>query len=205
MARYTGPVCKLCSREGMKLFLKSDKCFTTAQLKSYPASRTALPASWPQSIRLWIAAPREAEVPPHLRRLERQFRRHFEAAEKRPGLTGENLFLVLEMRLDNVVYRLGFATPGHRLARSCATATSWSTGIRPISLPIWSSRRRNQRQPASAPSDTSRPCRSPCLPAGRRLASVNATNLSGRFERVPARDELGLDLNEQLIVEYYSR
>src|SRR5688500_3042074 len=111
MARYTGPVCKLCRREGMKLFLKGERCFTP---KCAIERRNQPPG--PHSMRRGRKVSdfglqlREKQKARRLYGvLERQFRRHFEAAERLPGLTGENLLQVLEMRLDNVVYRMGYA------------------------------------------------------------------------------------------------
>src|SRR4051812_43172248 len=110
MARYTGPVCKLCRREGVKLFLKGEKCFTKCTIERRPMPpgqhsqrRGRKVSDYGQQLREKQKARRIYGV------LERQFRRHFEIAEGRPGVTGENLMQVLEMRLDNCVYRLGFA------------------------------------------------------------------------------------------------
>src|SRR5438046_2421142 len=110
MARYTGPVCKLCRREGVKLFLKGDKCMTKCTLdrrntrpgqhgtgRQRKASGYALQLREKQKVRRTYGL------------LERQFRKTFNTAARRPGRTGENLLQILEMRLDNLVYRLGFA------------------------------------------------------------------------------------------------
>src|SRR5258708_33688181 len=112
MARYTGPVCRLCRRAGMKLFLKGDRCFTP---KCAVERRPTPPGSAPSDRR----RRKESEFSVQLREkqkarriygiLERQFHKHFVTAERMPGVTGENLLRVLETRLDNVVYRLGFA------------------------------------------------------------------------------------------------
>src|SRR5439155_2040363 len=112
MARYTGPVCRLCRRQGMKLFLKGERCFTP---KCAVERRPTPPGASPSDRR----RRKESEFSLQLKEkqkarhiygvLERQFHKHFVAAEHQPGVTGENLLRVLEMRLDNVVYRLGFA------------------------------------------------------------------------------------------------
>src|ERR687885_1460912 len=110
MARYTGPVCKLCRREGMKLFLKGEKCFNkcTLERRNQPPGQHAQRRS--RKVSDYGLQLREKQKARRLYGvLERQFRRHFEAAENRPGVTGENLLQILEMRLDNVVYRLGLA------------------------------------------------------------------------------------------------
>ena len=112
MARYTGPVCRLCRRQGMKLFLKGERCFTP---KCAVERRPTPPGAAPSDRR----RRKESEFSLQLKEkqkarniygvLERQFHKHFLIAEQQPGVTGENLLRVLEMRLDNVVYRLGFA------------------------------------------------------------------------------------------------
>ena len=112
MARYTGPVCRLCRRQGMKLFLKGERCFTP---KCAVERRPTPPGASPSDRR----RRKESEFSVQLKEkqkarhiygvLERQFHKHFVSAEHQPGVTGENLLRVLEMRLDNVVYRLGFA------------------------------------------------------------------------------------------------
>ncbi len=110
MARYTGPVCKLCRREGVKLFLKGDKCMTKCTLErrntrpgQHGTSRSRKPSGYALQLR------EKQKVRRTYGLLERQFRRQFDIAARRPGRTSENLMQVLEMRLDNLVYRLGFA------------------------------------------------------------------------------------------------
>jgi len=113
MARYTGPVCKLCRREGEKLFLKGERCFTpkcAVERRGYPpgehgrfSGRASRQSDYSRQLRAKQKGKRIYGV------LERQFRRYFQEARRRPGLTGLNLLQILESRLDNVVYRLGFA------------------------------------------------------------------------------------------------
>jgi small subunit ribosomal protein S4 len=111
MARYNGPVCRLCRREGMKLFLKGDRCYT----RKCAFERRATPPGQHNVRRRKVSEYgvqlREKQK---IRRtysvLERQFKRYFETAEDRPGVTGENLLRLLETRLDNVVFRMGFAS-----------------------------------------------------------------------------------------------
>src|SRR5437764_4713735 len=111
MARYTGPVCKLCRREGMKLFLKGERCFTpkcAIERRNQPPGQHGLRrrgkvSDFGVQLREKQKARRTYGI------LERQFRRHFEMAEKSPGATGERLLQILETRLDNIVYRLGIA------------------------------------------------------------------------------------------------
>jgi small subunit ribosomal protein S4 len=110
MARHTGPVCRLCRREGMKLYLKGDRCYSekcAVDKRSYPPGQRARGRRKETEYGLQL---REKQ---RTRRIygvyERQFRRYFDLAERQQGITGENLLRLLETRLDNVVYRLGFA------------------------------------------------------------------------------------------------
>ncbi len=115
MARYTGPVCKLCRREGEKLFLKGERCFSSKcpfeKDRGYPPGEHGRMARFRR--RRVSDYYRQLREKQKVRRiygvLERQFRRYFREAERRPGMTGENLLILLESRLDNVVFRLGFA------------------------------------------------------------------------------------------------
>lgn len=208
MARYTGPVCKLCRREGMKLFLKGDKCFTNCTFEKRPqppgphAQRRGRKVSdYGLQLREKQKARRIYGV------LERQFRRHFEAAEKRPGVTGENLLLVLESRLDNVVYRLGFADSRSQ-ARQIVRHGHFDVNGHTTDIPSFMCKPGDEINVRES-SKGNEYFQTVQLAIPRKQiapwVAVNAANLTGRLERVPARDELGLDLNEQLIVEYYSR
>jgi small subunit ribosomal protein S4 len=210
MARYTGPVCKLCRREGMKLFLKGDKCFTNCTIEKpgrqqppggHSQRRGRKVSDYGLQLREKQKARRIYGV------LERQFRRHFAAAEKRPGLTGENLLLVLEMRLDNVVYRLGFADSRSQ-ARQIVRHGHIAVNGHKTDIPSFICKPGDEIgvNPTSTSNEYFQTVQI-ALPR-KQIAgwmAVSAANLSGRVERVPAREELGLDLNEQLIVEFYSR
>src|SRR5918912_2138235 len=111
MARYTGPVCRICRRAGRKLFLKGERCFgpkCAVERRAFPPGSGATARRRKQSeYGLQLREKQKARYIYGV--LERQFRKHFAEAERRPGVTGENLLRILETRLDNVVYRLGFA------------------------------------------------------------------------------------------------
>jgi small subunit ribosomal protein S4 len=194
----------------MKLFLKGDKCFTNCTIEKpgrqqppgqHSQRRGRKVSDYGLQLREKQKARRIYGV------LERQFRRHFEAAEKRPGLTGENLLLVLEMRLDNVVYRLGFADSRSQ-ARQIVRHGHIMVNGHKTDIPSFICKPGDEIgiSPTSSSNEYFQTVQT-ALPR-KQIAgwmSVSAANLSGRVERVPAREELGLDLNEQLIVEYYSR
>jgi small subunit ribosomal protein S4 len=212
MARYVGPSCKLCRREGQKLFLKGQKCYTEKcpfEKRSYPPGQHGRAASFRRrrasdySLQL-----REKQK---VRRiygiLERQFRRYFREAERRSGLTGENLLMLLETRLDNAVYRLGFAdsraqarqlvTHGHFVVNGRKTNIP-SCGVRPDD--VIAVRPESRRK-------TYFKTRKELLEAGAVPAwlSLDAEDMSGRVLSMPMRDEIDVPVQEQMIVEFYSR
>jgi len=212
MARYTGPVCKLCRREGEKLFLKGERCFTSKcafEKRAYPPGehgryggrRPNRQSDYSRQLRGKQKAKRIYGV------LERQFRRYFREAQKRRGLTGLNLLKILESRLDNIVYRLGFADSrnqarqlvnhGHFNVNGRRNDVS-STLIKPgdtIEVRENSKERTYFKTLVQAEEKRTPPA----------WVESNLNNLSGRVIRLPERAEIGGNLNEQLIVEYYSR
>lgn len=213
MARYTGPVCKLCRREGEKLFLKGDRCLSPKcpfeRDRGYPPGehgrlarfRRRRPSDYSRQLRAKQKARRVYGV------LERQFRRYFREAERRPGLTGENLLTLLESRLDNVVYRLGFADSraqarqlvghGHFVVNGRRTNIS-SYIVRPqdaITVRDGSRKRTYFKERAERLDEGAVP----------NWLSLDAKTMTARVLKVPARDDIETKLNEHLIVEYYSR
>ena len=213
MARYTGPVCKLCRREGEKLFLKGDRCLSPKcpfeRERGYPPGehgrlarfRRRRPSDYSRQLRAKQKARRVYGV------LERQFRRYFREAERRPGLTGENLLILLESRLDNVVYRLGFADSraqarqlvghGHFVVNGRRTNIS-SYIVRPqdaITVRDGSRKRTYFKERAERLDEGAVP----------NWLSLDAKMMTARVLKVPAREDIETTLNEHLIVEYYSR
>ena len=209
MARYTGPVVKLMRREGMDLGLKSARAsvMETLNRKGYQPPgphgqrRGRKVSEYGLQLREKQKCRRTYGV------LEKQFRRYFEVAEKRPGVTGENLLLLLEMRLDNIVYRLGFAETRAQ-ARQLVVHGHFDVNGQKLDIPSYrckvgdvisareSSRGNSYFQTLQL--DMSHRTIAPWV-------AVTTSNLSGRIDRMPGRDEIGVELNEQLIVEYYSR
>jgi len=211
MARYTGPVCKLCRREGEKLFLKGERCFTpkcAIEKRSYPpgehgrfSGRPSRQSDYSRQLRGKQKAKRIYGV------LERQFRRYFHDAQRRKGLTGLNLLQILETRLDNIVYRMGFAASRNQ-ARQLVSHGHFMVNDRRNNVPSTilnpgdtiavreESKPRTYFKTLKQAEDTRTP------PA---WVESNLNNLSGRVVRLPERAEIDGNLNEQLIVEYYSR
>lgn len=212
MARYTGPVCKLCRREGEKLFLKGDRCFTAKcafDRRSYPpgihgrSRRRFRRRTTDFGIQL-----REKQKARRIYSLmERQFRRYFREAERRKGVTGANLLQILESRLDNVVYRLGFA--GSRpQARQLVRHGHFNVNGRKTDIPSYLVKPGDEIS-VRVKSKSSVFFKNVVQEMEHRFVpewlSVDANTLSGRVLALPTREEIETTLNEQLIVEYYSR
>jgi small subunit ribosomal protein S4 len=212
MARYRGPVCKLCRREGEKLFLKGERCFSpkcAIERRSYPPGQHGKSAQFRR--RRESDYNRQLRAKQKARRiygiLERQFRRYYEVSLQRRGLTGLNLLQILESRLDNVVYRLGFAD-SRAQARQLVTHGHFTVNGRRTDVPSMllapgdqvavrdGSRKRTYFKNLS---DIAEEKNSP------DWLSRDVRNLAGSLVRLPERTEIDGNLNEQLIVEFYSR
>jgi len=212
MAKYRGPVCKLCRREGEKLFLKGERCYTPKcafERRGYPPGQHGRTAQFRR--RRESDYSRQLRAKQKARRiygiLERQFRRYYEVSLQRRGLTGLNLLQILESRLDNVVYRLGFAdsraqarllvTHGHFVVNGHRTNVP-SMLMSPADLIIIreGSRQRTYFKSLADVAEQKTPL---------DWLSRDLSNLSGTVVRLPERNEIDGNLNEQLIVEYYSR
>jgi len=208
MARYNGPVSRLCRREGMKLYLKGAKCYT----KKCPFERRPTPPG-----QHGIRRRKMSEYGVQLREkqkvrrvygvLERQFKHYFETAEARPGVTGENLLRLLETRLDNVVFRMGFAS-SRAQARQLVTHGHFAVNGRATNVPSYRIREGDKVDVRDGSrkgeyfknvTDSLRGAQRP------DWLTVDADKLSGSVTALPARDQMQLELNEQLVVEYYSR
>ena len=212
MARYTGPVCRLCRREGQKLFLKGARCTSpkcALERRDYPPGqhgqvarfRRGQPTDYFRQLREKQKVKRVYGV------LERQFRRYFREALRTPGLTGENLLILLERRLDNVVYRLGFAD-SRAQARQLVQHGHFTVNGRRVTIPSYLVRPGDQI--AVREGSRKRPYfqeRAEMLDEMRvpDWLSLNAADLSARVLGMPRREHVDIPINEQLVVEYYSR
>ena len=213
MARYTGPVCKICRREGEKLFLKGQRCFSPKcpfeRDRGYPPGehgrmsrfRRRRTSDYLRQLREKQKARRIYGV------LERQFRRYFREAERRTGLTGENLLILLESRLDNVVYRLGFAE-SRAQARQLVQHGHIVVNGRRTNIPSYIVRPQDTITVREASRKrTYFKERAQQLDEGAVLdwLSLDAGTMTARVLNSPAREDIAVPLEEQLIVEYYSR
>jgi small subunit ribosomal protein S4 len=213
MARYTGPVCKLCRREGEKLFLKGARCLgpkCSVERRSYPPGQHGKDAQFRRGrgsdYSLQLREKQKARRVYGI--LERQFRRYFREALRRPGLTGSNLLSILETRLDNVVYRMGWADSRNH-ARQLVQHGHISVNGRRTNIPSYlvypgdeitireGSRNRKYFKEMDAYMEQ--------RPPAPEWLSVDMAAMKGVIERLPERRDVDIPLNEQLIVEYYSR
>ena len=209
MARYTGPVCKLCRREGVKLFLKGDRCMSS---KCAIERRNTRPGQHGQGrARKQSGYALQLREKQKVRRtygvLERQFRRHYQTAARRPGKTSENLLQALEMRLDNLVYRLGFAD-SRAQARQLVAHGHFQVNGRKTDIPSAVLKAgdevavRERSKGLEYFKARALLISQKGVPAWVRL---DVAGMAGRVQALPTRQELELPFDEALVVEYYQR
>jgi small subunit ribosomal protein S4 len=209
MARYVDPVCRLCRREGMKLFLKGERCYTD---KCAIERRNYAPGQHGQGRRRKISEYAvQLREKQRLKRmyglLEKQFRRYFEMAERSKEVTGEALLKLLERRLDNMVYRLGMAR-SRAEARQLVRHSHFTVNAKRVDIPSFLTKPGDviAVRESSRSSETFR--RSIELSERRGVPTwleLDAANFSGRVLKVPDRGELTIPVNERLVVELYSK
>ncbi len=209
MARYAGPVCRLCRREGMKLFLKGERCYGE---KCAIDRRNVPPGQHGKGRRARLLGyGLQLREKQKVRRmygvLERQFRRYFEKADRQKGVTGEKLLQLLERRLDNVVYRLGFAASRPQ-ARQLVRHGHFTVNGRRTNVPSFSVNAGDVI--AVRPSSAKNPAIAYAMEEvkGRGIPEwleLDGENLSGSLTAAPTREQLNLPVQEQLIVELYSK
>jgi small subunit ribosomal protein S4 len=208
MARYTGSVCRLCRREGAKLFLKGTRCYTK---KCSFERRPTPPGQHGVRRRKMGEFGIQLREKQKMRRvygvLERQFRNYYREAEGTTGVTGEALLQRLETRLDNVVFRLGFAS-SRAQARQLVAHGHFAVNGTATNVPSYSMKPgdrvevRESRRSREAFKVVKETLRSHTAP---EWLSLDAAQLAGSVSTLPRRDQMPLDLSEQLVVEYYSR
>ena len=208
MARYTDPVCRICRREGLKLFLKGSRCYT----KKCAFERRATPPGMNTQRRRKVSEfglqlREKQKVRKSYSVMERQFRNYFAKASKRKGMTGEELLRMLEMRLDNVVFRMGFAR-SRAEARQLVSHGHFAVNGRPTNIPSYGTKvgdrievreSRRGREIFKTAAETMKSAQIP------EWVGVDAAKLTGSVLAEPAREQMPLEFNEQLVVEYYSR
>jgi len=209
MARYTGPSCKLCRREKMKLFLKGTKCFTEkcpVERKNYPPgqhglSRRAKVSDYSIQLR------EKQKVKRTYGLLESQFRNYFEIASRQKGRTGENLVKLLERRLDNIVYRAGFA-PSRKSARQIILHKHLRINGKTVNIPSYllkagdSVQVKDNSKQMKIFHDSLKRIKDDMMP---QWLQVDKSSLKSTLLAVPERIDIPFNANEQLIVELYSK
>src|SRR6187431_587995 len=207
MARYIGPVCRLCRREGMKLFLKGERCYTdkcAIEKRNVPPgqhgrSRKAKMVGYGVQLREKQKVKRTYGV------LENQFRRYFEAADRQKGITGELLLQFLERRLDNVVYRLGFAT-SRAQARQLVRHGHFLVNGKKVDIPSYSLRAGDVVTVKTASAKNPTIVHAMEEVKGRGIpAWLTFDDGTGKVMSLPTREQINLPVQEQLIVELYSK
>jgi small subunit ribosomal protein S4 len=206
MARYADAKCRLCRREGMKLFLKGARCFTdkcAIERRNYPPGMHGLTRGKLTPFGVQLREKQKAKRIYGV--LEDQFRRYFHAAEREKGVTGENLLRLLELRLDNVVYRLGFAA-SRRESRQMVAHGHFAVNGRKVSVPSFLVKvgdvaaLRGPRYEARVDDN---------MNAGRgavpQWLDVDAAGRRGTVRSLPLREDIQIPVTEQLIVELYSK
>lgn len=211
MANYTDAVCKLCRREGQKLFLKGERCLTpkcAIERRNYPPGEHGKKATFRRKVSEYGMQLREKQKARRIYGvMERQFRRYFRDASRRTGMTGATLLAILESRLDNVVYRLGFADSRPQ-ARQLVRHGHFDVNGRKTNIPSYLVRAGDVISVHGSSKDaTYFKDRIQIMDPSRVPAwlSVDVAAMSGRVESEPGREDIEIPLNEQLIVEYYSR
>ncbi len=211
MGRYIGPVCRLCRRENEKLYLKGERCYTDkcafVRRPTLPGQRGKFGQPARQKIKDYGIRLREKQkIKTYYGVLERQFRRYFKMAQKMPGRTGENLLQILERRLDNIVYRLGFA-PSRRAARQLVRHGHFRVNGRKVDIPSYLLKPGDVVQVAEKSKkldiihEMLKKRRVRELP----WLQLDKAHLEGKLLAIPSRDEIPVKFNENLVVEFYSR
>ena len=209
MARYTGAVCRMCRREGQKLFLKGDKCY--GEKCAIVSRKEGAPGQHGQNRKKISEYGLQHRAKQKTRRyygvLEGQFYHYFEMAEKKPGKAGENLLIILESRLDNVVYRMGLAS-SRAQARQLVVHSHFTVNGKKVNIPSYLLKA-GDVVALSEKSRASETFKTIAENNGGRPVPMwlesDKANYSAKVARLPERAEIDLDVEEQLIVELYSK
>ena len=208
MARYTGPVCRLCRREDMKLFLKGDRCYTDKcayERRAYP------PGQHGQGRRKRSDYGEQLREKQKVKRmyclLERQFKNYYHRANRMKGVTGENLLVLLERRLDNLVFRMGFASTRQE-ARQLVLHRHFQVNGRICNIPSAMLRPGDVVEVKESSRKIVKVTESLAAVERRGVPSwldVEKDNFRGLVKGMPLREEMTMPIREQLIVELYSK
>jgi small subunit ribosomal protein S4 len=209
MARYIGPVCRLCRRESMKLFLKGERCYTekcAIEKRNLPPGQHGK-ARRAKLVGYGLQLREKQKVKRIYGVLENQFRRYFEAAERQRGITGETLLQLLERRFDNVIYRLGLST-SRAQARQLVRHGHFLVNGKKVDIPSYSLREGDVVTVRQTSAKNPSIAHAMEEVKGRGIPewlTFDAGVVSGRVVSLPTREQINLPVQEQLIVELYSK
>ena len=207
MARYTGAVCRLCRREGQKLFLKGERCYSD---KCSISKRAYAPGQHGQGRKKLSEYGLQLREKQKAKRyygvLESQFAHYFEIANKKKGITGDNMLQLLELRLDNVVYRLGLGKT-RRMARQIVGHGHIRVNGMKVDIPSYSVKVGDviTLRPKSTESETFKVLREGTTVVTPKWLTFDAANLTGTVAELPQRSDIDFEVQENMIVEFYSR
>jgi small subunit ribosomal protein S4 len=206
LSRYTGPVCKICRREGMKLFARGEKCYTEkceVEKRNYPPGVHVETRG--KMTEYGIRLREKQKVKRMYGLTENQFKRFFVMAEKASGVTGTNLLVFLERRLDNMVYRIGFAV-SRKEARQMVTHAHVTVNGKTVNIPSYLIKAGDEigirHKGLVAVQNALESVVRRGVPS---WIEVDKEQMTGKIRLLPARDDITVPIKEQLIVEYYSR
>ena len=208
MARYTGPACRICRREGTKLFLKGERCMTGKCALDRRNTAPGQHGAANKKVREYGMHLREKQkVKKYYGMLETQFANLYAEAERKPGMTGENLLVLLERRLDNVVYRMGMAD-SRREARQLVLHAHFTLNGKKVNIPSISVKvgdviaiKEGSRDLVKV-KELMEKMASKLTP---KWLEVNKETATAKVVAMPERSDIAFDINEQLIVEFYSK
>jgi small subunit ribosomal protein S4 len=210
MARYTGAVCRLCRRDGTKLFLKGAKCFTDkcpVEKRNFPPGQHGQSRKVKKVVGYGLQLREKQKAKRIYFTLEGQFREYYQKASRRTGVTGELLLQQLETRLDNVCYRLGFAL-SRRQSRQLVRHGHIQVNGRKVNIPSFQCKVGDEIQVREGSKKLVMLEESANFASGQRAVQwldINRENFSGKVLSLPKREDVSLPVNEQLIVELYSK
>jgi small subunit ribosomal protein S4 len=208
MARLIGPSCKLCRQERMKLFLKGKRCYSEKCSLARKDYRPGEHGKVPKKLSAYGLQLREKQkVKKIYGILEKQFRKYFAEAKRAKGMTGENLLLFLEKRLDNIVFRLNFSLT-RASARQLVRHGHFLVNGRKVNIPAYSCKVGDEISLKASSREIVGIKEAIRLSQDREKApwlEVDQENFKGKVVRLPKKEEIALPIQEQLIVEYYSR
>ena len=208
MARYTGPACKLCRREGKKLYLKGERCTSGKcaldRRNTAPGQHGAAKKKMGED---GLQLREKQTTKRYYGVLEKQFKNYYEEAARKEGMTGENLLVLLERRLDNTIFRMGLAE-SHKEARQLVLHANFTLNGKKVNIPSILVKPGDVIAVKEAARDNGRikelieALESKVAP---KWLEVNKTDLTAKVVAMPAREDIDFDFNEQLIVELYSK